>query len=45
MNFKELAAVQKDILSKQKPTNLLEARKQVKLLKKMSSDKNKKQRK
>ncbi len=45
MNFKELAAIQKDILSKQKPTNLLEAKKQVELLKKMTSEKDKKQRK
>ena len=42
--FNALANIQKKILSEQKPTTLLKARRQVKLLKELSSQTNKRQR-
>jgi len=44
ISFQELASMQKKILSKQQPTTLDKARKQVELLKNRSSQKSKKQR-
>lgn len=44
MTFKELANIQNKILSEQKPTTLSKARRQVKLLKELSSRTTKKQR-
>ena len=44
MSFQELAIIQQKILSKQQPTTLEKARKQVETLKKQSSQKSRKQR-
>jgi hypothetical protein len=44
LSFRELAALQKEVLSRQSPTTLEKARQQVKMLKKKSSSKSKKQR-
>jgi len=44
LSFQELAIMQQKILSKQQPTSLEKAKKQVELLKNLSSQKSKKQR-
>ncbi len=44
VSFQELAAIQQKILSRQQPTTLEKAKKQVETLKNLSSQKNKKQR-
>lgn len=43
MSFQELAKIQQEILSKQQPITLEKARKQVEMLKQMSSQKIRKQ--
>ena len=44
VSFRDLASLQQKILSKQQPTTLEKARKQVELLKNKSSQKSRKQR-
>jgi len=44
VSFQELAIIQQRILSKQQPTSLEKAKKQVETLKNLSSQKSKKQR-